>query len=36
MAITLHDSFAIHPGPWLFEEIVKPYNMTVSATATRA
>ena len=33
MAITLHQSFAIHPGPWLLEEIVKPYNMTVSSTA---
>lgn len=33
MAIKLHDSFAIHPGPWLLEEIVKPYEMTVSSTA---
>ncbi|WP_448580414.1 HigA family addiction module antitoxin [Thermaurantiacus sp.] len=33
MAITLHDSFAIHPGPWLLEEILKPYDMTVTATA---
>lgn len=33
MAIKLHDSFAIHPGPWLMEEVVKPYGMTVSATA---
>ena len=33
MAIKLHDSFAIHPGPWLLEEIVKPYNMNVSSTA---
>jgi addiction module HigA family antidote len=33
MAITLHDSFAIHPGPWLLEEVVKPYRMTVTAAA---
>ena len=33
MAITLHDSFAIHPGPWLLAEILKPYGMTVTATA---
>jgi len=32
--ITLHESFAIHPGPWLFEEIVRPYNMTVTAAAS--
>lgn len=33
MAIKLHHSFAIHPGPWLLEEIVKPYGMNVSSTA---
>ena len=33
MAIELHDSFAIHPGPWMLEEIVKPHKMTVSSTA---
>jgi addiction module HigA family antidote len=33
MAIKLHDSFAIHPGSWLLEEIVTPYNMNVSSTA---
>ncbi|MBX7483922.1 HigA family addiction module antitoxin [Qipengyuania qiaonensis] len=33
MAIKLHDSFAIHPGPWLLEEIVKPYGMSVSSAA---
>jgi addiction module HigA family antidote len=33
MAIKLHESFAIHPGPWLLEEIVKPYGMTVSSAA---
>lgn len=33
MAIKLHDSFAIHPGPWLLEEIVKPYGMNVSSAA---
>ena len=33
MATKLHDTFAIHPGPWLLEEIVKPYNMNVLSTA---
>lgn len=33
MAITLHDSFAIHPGPWLLEEILKAYRMTVTQAA---
>lgn len=33
MAIKLHQSFTIHPGPWLLEEIVKPYGMNVSSTA---
>jgi addiction module HigA family antidote len=33
MGIPLHDSFSIHPGPWLMEEIVKPYGMTVTAAA---
>ena len=33
MVIKLHESFAIHPGPWLLEEFIKPYNMTVSSTA---
>ena len=27
MVIMLHDSFAVHPGPWLLEEIVKPYGI---------
>ncbi len=33
MGDKLHESFAIHPGPWLLEEIVKPYNLNVSSTA---
>lgn len=33
MAMKLHDSFAIHPGPFLSEEIVKPYRMDVSKVA---
>lgn len=33
MAIQLHDSFAIHPGPWMLEEIVRPFEMNVSSTA---
>lgn len=33
MAITLHSSFAVHPGIWLREEIVAPQGMTVTALA---
>ena len=35
MAIKLHSSFAVHPGPWLRTEIVEPAGLTVSALATR-
>ena len=30
MAITLHPSILVHPGPWLKEEIVKPHQLTVT------
>lgn len=33
MAIKLHDSFAIHPGPWLRRAIVEPYGLNVSTAA---
>lgn len=33
MTVKLHDSFAIHPGPWLKNEIIKPYGMSVAAVA---
>lgn len=33
MAIELHESFAIHPGPWLREQVLKPHGMTVSGGA---
>lgn len=33
MHIQLHESFAIHPGPWVLEEIIKPRKMDVSSTA---
>lgn len=35
MAIKLHSSFAVHPGPWLRMEIVEPASLTVSALASR-
>jgi len=35
MAIKLHSSFAIHPGPFLMEEFVRPYGLTVKETAER-
>lgn len=33
MAITLHDSFALHPGPWLMDEVLKPHGMSVTRCA---
>ena len=33
MAIQLHSSFAVHPGPWLRRNVVEPYGMSVSAAA---
>ena len=30
MAIKLHPSIYVHPGPWLKAEIVEPYGMTVT------
>jgi antitoxin HigA-1 len=35
MAIALHPSFAVHPGPWLRAEIVEPRGLTVTAAARR-
>jgi antitoxin HigA-1 len=35
MAITLHPSFAVHPGVWLRSEIVDPHGLTVTETAAR-
>jgi addiction module HigA family antidote len=33
MAIQLHRSFAVHPGPWLREEIVEPRGLNVTDLA---
>lgn len=33
MPITMHDGFAVHPGPWLMEELLKPHGMTVTVAA---
>lgn len=33
MAIRLHRSFAVHPGPWLRAEIVGPANLNVTDLA---
>ena len=35
MPITLHPSLAIHPGPWLRDEIVGPHGLSVIAAAAR-
>lgn len=33
MAIKLHPSIFVHPGPWLKAEIVEPFGMTVTQAA---
>lgn len=33
MALKLHESFVIHSGPWLREQVIKPYGMTVTSAA---
>ncbi len=35
MAITLHSSFAVHPGVWLRAEIVEPTGLSVTTMATK-
>ncbi|HEX5258682.1 MAG TPA: HigA family addiction module antitoxin [Sphingomicrobium sp.] len=35
MAIQLHRSFAVHPGDWLRDEIIRPTSLSVTATAER-
>lgn len=33
MAAKLHESFAIHPGPWLRDQVINSYGMTVTSAA---
>ena len=33
MAIQLHSSFAVHPGPWLRQNVIEPYHLNVSTAA---
>ena len=35
MAIELHNSFALHPGPWLRRNFIEPYGLTQSDAAER-
>jgi antitoxin HigA-1 len=35
MAITLHSSFAVHPGLWLRAEIVEPRGLSVTTMAEK-
>ena len=35
MAITLHPSFAVHPGAWLRAEIVEPHGLSVTEAAAK-
>lgn len=34
MAIKLHSSFAVHPGPWLRRNVVEPHRFNVSTAAS--
>ena len=35
MAITLHSSFAVHPGEWLRAEMIEPHGLSVTMTAEK-
>lgn len=35
MAIKLHSSLAVHPGPWLRAQIIEPAGLNVTAAAER-
>jgi addiction module HigA family antidote len=35
MAIKLHPSFAVHPGPWLRTEMVEPHGLSVTEAAAK-
>ena len=35
MPITLHSSFAVHPGLWLRSEIVEPHGLSVTESAQK-
>lgn len=33
MALKMHPSLRVHPGPWLRREIVEPHGMTITEAA---
>lgn len=33
MCIKLHDTLAVHPGPWLRRNIIEPYGLSISKAA---
>lgn len=35
MAIKLHSSMAVHPGPWLKRNVIEHYGLTVTEAADR-
>ena len=35
MAIKLHPSMAVHPGPWLRRNVIEHYRLTVTEAADR-
>lgn len=35
MALKLHNSFSVHPGPWLRRNFIEPYGLTQGDAAER-
>lgn len=35
MAIKIHPSIFVHPGPWLLRTFIEPYGLTITETAER-
>ena len=33
MALKMHPSLFVHPGPWLMRQVVEPYGLSVTQTA---
>ena len=34
MALKMHASLYVHPGPWLMREVLGPFGMTITQTAS--
>ncbi len=35
MALKMHPSIAVHPGPWLRAEVIEPYGLSVTEAAAK-